>query len=110
VTDPAAAERFETLVDQLSGEPGVTVPGAAGGTGFGAGTLRVDAKIFAMLVAGRLVVKLPKARVDALVAAGQGSRFDGNKGRPMREWLSLDRDAGPSWESLAREALGFVKG
>jgi hypothetical protein len=54
--------------------------------GFGADTLRVNNKIFAMPVRGRLVVKLPKARVDALASAGQGVRFDANKGTPMREW------------------------
>ena len=111
MVDPTAAdgtpeERFEALVDGLSGEPNVTVPGA--GAGFGAGALRVDNKIFAMLVQGRLVVKLPKARVDALAATGQGVRFDANKGTPMREWLTLDPTCVASWESLAREALAFV--
>jgi hypothetical protein len=111
MADPTAAgatpeERFEALVDVLSGEPHVTPPGA--GAGFGAGALRVDNKIFAMLVRERLVVKLPKARVDTLVDAGQGVRFDANKGTPMREWLTLDPACTESWESLAREALTFV--
>ncbi|GAB3842824.1 hypothetical protein ACFPIJ_42330 [Dactylosporangium cerinum] len=104
--DATPQERFEALVDGLSGEPNVTAPGA--GAGFGAGALRVDNKIFAMLVRDHLVVKLPKARVDALAAAGQGVRFDANKGTPMREWLTLDPACVELWESLAHEALAFV--
>ncbi|MEV0564545.1 hypothetical protein [Dactylosporangium sp. NPDC050588] len=101
-------DRFDALADELSTEPGVTLPGATGGTGFGAAALRVNNKIFAMLVQDRLVLKLPRPRVDALVSAGQGDRWDANKGRPMREWLTVSATTGEPWESLAREALTFV--
>ena len=60
--------RFEDLVDQLVGCAGVTPP--RGGGGFGRSALRWEKKIFAMLVRGRLVVKLPAPRVDALVSGG----------------------------------------
>jgi hypothetical protein len=62
-----------------------------------------------MLVRGRLVVKLPAGRVDALVGAGDGVHFDANKGTPMREWLSLDPASGQDWLALAREALDFAR-
>ena len=62
-----------------------------------------------MLVRGRLVLKLPAPRVDALVAAGDGVRFDANKGTPMREWFSLDPESGLAWLPLAREALDFAQ-
>jgi hypothetical protein len=102
----APEESFDGLVDELVAIPGVTPPGP--GTGFGSSALRYRKKIFAMLVRGRLVVKLPKARVDALVAAGEGVRFDANKGTPMKEWLSLDPESGLDWSQLAREALAFA--
>ena len=86
---------------------GVTPP--RGGSGFGRTALRFQDKIFAMLVRGRLVVKLPADRVDALVASGQGVRFDANKGRPMKEWFSLDPASGRGWMSLVREALDFAR-
>ena len=61
-----------------------------------------------MLVRGALVVKLPKQRVDELVRAGEGTSFDANKGKPMKEWLRLDPRSQLSWASLAREALDYV--
>jgi len=100
-------ERYEDLVGELVGAVGVTPP--RGGSGFGRSALRFQGKIFAMLVRGRLVVKLPAPRVDALVAAGDGVRFDANKGTPMREWLSLDPGSGQDWLALAREALDFAR-
>ena len=63
-----------------------------------------------MLVRGRLVLKLPADRVDDLIAAGHGVRFDANKGTPMREWLSLDPGSSLPWPPLAREALDFARG
>jgi hypothetical protein len=61
-----------------------------------------------MLVRGSLVVKLPRARVDALVAAGEGVRFDANKGTPMKEWLALDPASTLDWADVAREAMAFA--
>ncbi len=103
----APEERFEDLVGELVGCPGVTPP--SGGSGFGRSALRREKKIFAMLIRGRLVVKLPAARVDALVADGEGVRFDANKGTPMREWLSLAPESELSWLPLVREALDFAQ-
>jgi hypothetical protein len=99
--------RFEDLVFELIGAEGVTPPG--GGRGFGRSALRVHGKIFAMLVRGRLVVKLPTERVDALVNGGAGVRFDANKGTPMKQWLTLDPESDTDWLPLAREALDFVR-
>ena len=95
------------LVDELIGLDGVTPP--AGGSGFGRGSLRYRGKIFAMLVRGRLVVKLPEARVAELITAGEGAAFEANKGTPMREWFSLDPESVADWLSLASEALDFAR-
>jgi hypothetical protein len=69
--------------------------------------LSVNGKIFAMLGRGSLVVKLPKARVDELVKAGQGKPFDPGHGRLMKEWISVELGAAP-WVALAEEAHRFV--
>jgi hypothetical protein len=99
--------RYEELIDDLVGIEGVTPP--RGGSGFGRSACRFRNKIFVMLVRGRLVVKLPAQRVDALIAAGDGVRFDANKGTPMKEWFSLDPGSGLPWLPLAREALDFAR-
>jgi len=70
--------------------------------------LNVNGKIFAMLVKGKLVVKLPKQRVDELVATRAGTYFDPGHGRLMKQWISVA--AGKvNWVELAREAHRFVK-
>jgi hypothetical protein len=110
----APEERYEVLVDEFvaaegpAGVEGVTPP--QGGSGFGRSALRYQRKIFAMFVRGRLVLKLPRHRVDELVADGHGVRFDANKGAPMKEWFSLDPESALDWSGLAREALAFARG
>lgn len=71
--------------------------------------LNVKGKIFAMLVKGKFVVKLPKERVDKLVASGAGEYFDPGHGRLMKEWVAV-ANARPRWVELAREAHAFVGG
>ena len=70
--------------------------------------LNVNGKIFAMQVKGKLVVKLPKQRVDELVANGRGKYFDPGHGRLMKEWAALDSPES-EWVGLAKEAYRFVK-
>lgn len=102
--------RYSTLVTELLEHPGVTHESGSARRSFGAGSLKVQHKIFAMLVKGRLVAKLPRQRVDALIAVGVGERFDPGHGRVMREWLAVDANDEADWLALAREALAFVSG
>ena len=68
----------------------------------------MNGKIFAMLLKGKLVVKLPKQRVDELVAARVGSYFDPGHGRLMKQWISIAPGRAP-WVELAKDAYVFVK-
>lgn len=99
-------QRFGALTQHFLRQPDVSE-----GTGFGKMPgLRAGGKIFAMLVSDRLVVKLPRARVDALVEGGGCERFETSPGRVMKEWVTVPADAGPDWEALAAEAQLFVRG
>ena len=100
--------RYERLADDFRSETGVSR--ITEGKGFGSsGQLKVDGRIFVMLVRAELVLKLPRARVDELVASGDGRRFDAGKGKPMREWLVVSSSSRKSWRELAREAFDFVR-
>jgi hypothetical protein len=102
----AAAERFSSISEAELGRRGVSA-----GTGFGTNPgLRIRGKIFAMLVRGELVVKLPKDRVTELSEGGVGRMFDAGKGRPMKEWLAVPVRQGRRWDGLVDEARTFVGG
>jgi len=99
--------RFARVVKAFAGNRYV---GYRTGKGFGSNALKVNDKIFAMMSSkGEFVVKLPKARVAALVEAGKGAYFDPGRGRLMKEWLAVESEA-RNWIALAKEACDFVKG
>ncbi|HEU5426148.1 MAG TPA: hypothetical protein VFU74_04715 [Actinocrinis sp.] len=98
------------MVGELIDRPGVSYGKDEPGTAnrFGSNALKIGGKIFAMLVRDSLVLKLPRRRVDELVDAGEGVRFDPRGGRPMTEWLVLDPASKLGWLPLAAEAMQFV--
>lgn len=99
-----AEKAFESLVERLRKDRRV-------GTAkmFGAVGLKVGDKYFAMLYKGRLVVKLPKERVEALVKAKDGVYFDPGHGRLMKEWVAMQPEAESRWLRLAEAARDFVE-
>ena len=105
--------RFAKLVEDFRGEKGVTLPSEEPGPkkGFGSSGLRIKGKVFAMRSSDEnFVVKLPKDRVDALVSAGDGERFDPRRnGKMMKEWMVLKPSSKTNWLKLAREARDFVE-
>jgi hypothetical protein len=98
---------FAKVADAFADQAGVTLE-----KGWGAGNvvLKFKKKIFAMTIKGNLVAKLPRERVDTLVAGGIGDRFDPRRnGKVMKEWLVVP-EGKASWITLAREAHRFVSG
>ena len=84
MTEPRAETeaRFAKIVEAFARNPSVTYSNQ-GSRLFGSSALKVHDKIFAMVSSGgEFVVKLPKARIDKLVATGTGERFDARSGRP----------------------------
>jgi TfoX/Sxy family transcriptional regulator of competence genes len=100
---------FAQLAETISKDPRVDPPDKAGAKGFGSKGLKVARKLFAFRSSnGRLVLKLPGERVEALASSGQGKRFDPGHGRVMKEWIAIDLGSKPLWARLAREALEFA--
>jgi TfoX/Sxy family transcriptional regulator of competence genes len=70
--------------------------------------LKTGGKFFAMVSRGELVVKLPRERVDELVGAGAGHRFDPGHGRLMKEWVALQPADEEACAAFVAEARSFV--
>ena len=100
---PQVDDRFQAVIDAFAKQRDV-----AGGKLMSSYGLKVNGKIFAMFGRNQFVAKLPKSRVDELVSANTGKRFDPGHGRTMKEWFVAGENA-PEWLELAKEAYGFVK-
>src|ERR1700694_3767291 len=93
---------FASIVKARGERPGVSKPHAVAGSTprFGSSALRVEGRIFAMVSRGRLVLKLPPQRVAELIGSGDGGPYDAGKGRPMKEWVSLEPARQDHWLML----------
>ena len=79
---------------------------------FGSPGLKISGKVFAFLMNGKLVLKLPKEKVDELVAVKKGKHFGHmfapDNWRPMKEWVALEPGSKNDSLKLAQEAKNFV--
>lgn len=102
---PDADPLFASIIDAFAAGRNVTA-----GEMFGSIGLKIGGKVFAMVVKGKLVVKLPKERVEALVASAKGEFFDPGQGRLMKESVAVGAGDKRSWLGLAKEAKHYVGG
>ncbi len=100
---PASPTRFSELAARLlAADPSVTAARMLHAPG-----LRTAGGFFAFSNGRDVVVKLPAARVAALVAAGEGRPCVIRKGSPLREWVCLD-PGHDRLDALVTEARDFV--
>ena len=100
-------------IEQLWAEATAPLLDTGAGTAgkmFGAPCVKSAGKVVACLFKGRLVVKLPAGRCDALAATEGAERFDPGMGRVMREWVAVEPGRGAEWAGLVEEAHAFVTG
>jgi hypothetical protein len=101
----AAQRLFDAVVVEQMREQGVALRRALRKQ-----NLAVHGKVFAFLQDGRLVVKLPAARVAAMVASGEARPFRSGS-RTMREWITVEPPAAPdddAWRLLADQSRRYV--
>lgn len=106
MTDPDTSA--DALYRTLAQHYGVAL-GASRGRGFGSNALKTEGRIFAALSNGRLLLKLPAGRVDALVEAKLGERFSTGPGRVKKEWVTIGPSSAEEWTRLAEEARNHVR-
>ena len=70
--------------------------------------LMVKGKLFAAISKGRLLVKLPKTEVAALIAEKRAAPFTSGGGRVMKEWATIGVENRDQWLDIARRARRFV--
>lgn len=96
-----APPAWQDILDTLLVNPGMSRRAM-----FGADAIGLGGKYFAMCWQGQLLAKLPRERVDALVAAGTGTYFDPGMGKPSGGWLQV-APAGADWSVIVEEALAY---
>lgn len=98
-----ALEIFDPVAADYLGRDGVDI-----GPMFGSEGLRVRGKVFAFVgYRASLMLKVPEARADEIVAAGIAERME-MRGRPLREWLIVGPEAAEHWAALTAEAFAYV--
>lgn len=103
MSDGGAADLFQRLRDRYPIDSKRPV------RGFGSDALTFNGRIFAALSHGKLLLKLPRARVDDLISTNIGEPFV-LRDRIMREWLLLPVEQEELWPTLTEEAYHFVSG
>ena len=94
-------ERYHELCEELLAQPGVTIGRALSNEG-----LMVHGKLFAFLLRGQLIVKLPVERVAEVIGAGTGAPALMGK-RTMNGWVEVSREG--DWPEIARESYDYVR-
>lgn len=105
MTKPPAVQE---LFDEVAGRLAAADASVDQGKMMNAVGLKTSGKFFAMVAKGELVVKLPRERVDELVAGRTGRRFDPGHGRLMKEWVTLRPRDATTCAAYVEEARRFV--
>lgn len=101
----------EALFWELAADLQRTDPRVHEGTLMNGRCLRVGKEFLALVddKGSGLVVKLPKARVAALIESGVGRPF-GPAGKVFGEWLAVPEPDRVRWRALLEEGVAFVGG
>jgi len=85
-------------------------PGDEPGRMLHAPGLKTEGRFYAFATRDEVIVKLPAARVAALITGGFGQPCDPGGGRPMRQWVCLQPADEPACTAYLLEARAFLAG
>lgn len=102
-TGKSAEQLYSLIADELGKDAAVSQSKMFGSQGF-----KIAGKVFAVLVKGKLVLKLPKETVGQFIATEKGEHFDPGHGKIMKEWVALKPISPDEWLALAKHAKDFV--
>jgi hypothetical protein len=105
---PSRPMHLERVFDRISRQQLDRHPGDELGRMLHAVGLKAAGRFYAFTTRGELVVKLPAARVNELIATGVGRPCDPGKGRPMRQWVRLTPADEMACTAYVVEARNFV--
>ncbi len=100
--DPAAHQLFDELAAEYLGRPGIFYGRIWHNEG-----LKINSKVFAVIVRGALVVKIPAADAARLIEGGQGVAFEPRPGRPAKEWVVVESADRARWRQLIADAFDY---
>ena len=106
--DTTFRDDVKAILDEMLGDvPGITI-----GKAFGFPAYKTGKKVFAFIGDKGVAIKLPAARVKALIAEDEAMQpFEPVEGKIWREWVSIDRAKADDYQNdrvLFDEAIAFV--
>lgn len=94
---------YATLKAHFEEVDGVTVNAGRGAQG-----IKVGKKMFAMFYKGDLLLTLPPARVEELIAAGIGLPYDPGTGKTLKNRVLIPAAKKRRWIKLCEEAVAAL--
>ena len=102
MTGDDAQGLFDQIAAEYLAKPGVTYGRIWHNDG-----LKVNNKIFAMIVRDQLVVKVEAGQAGQLIDAGDGVAFEPRPGRRMKEWVVVGSAEDQLWRRLIADAFRY---
>jgi hypothetical protein len=109
MTEPNHSPEVKAVIDELA----LAMPGVKGGKAFGYPAYKINGKVFTFVGGSGIAIKLPKARVQALIDQRRGQPFEVVDGVIWQEWLSITHADAQNYHAdleLLEESMAFVAG
>jgi hypothetical protein len=100
-------EKRKTKMDEML----LVMPGVKASKAFGYPAYKINGKVFAFVGSKGVAIKLPAARVKALLDGHVMKPFEAGEGNVWREWVSIQRETFDDYEQdagLFEESVEFL--